>query len=138
MYSKRSTILHNFNMSLLSPARYTVCKKADGKSVKCHVIGRYREAEIQWTLDGRRLTNSSTTNITNCPCTLNATGLYHFHSTLSTTLNTTSELKCDVKAKGLATNISLYCEPVNGKRLFLFILERMGRRYSPLLYIKIK
>lgn len=115
-------------MRLLSPASYTVCQKAsdkpNDKSVNCHVTGRYRETEIQWNLHGQLLTDSSTTTITNSPYTLDAsTGLYHFYSTLSTKLNVTSEFKCDVKAKGLSTNISQDCKPETGNYLG-FLIQR--------------
>ncbi|XP_037646712.1 uncharacterized protein si:dkey-192g7.3 isoform X2 [Sebastes umbrosus] len=97
----------NLNLS----ARYNVCQKADNlsKVFQCDVTGRHGEAWIQWDLDGQLLTNSTTTSITHTYNLDAPTGLYHFHSTLSTKLNGTSELRCDVKAKDISTIINFAC-----------------------------
>lgn len=96
-------------------------------SSECRVKGRYRDAEIQWTLDGRPLTSSPTTNVT-----LNdSTGLYHFISKLITELNGTSSPTCTVKAKDVSTIVTDDCRP--GKGLSLFNPEMMTLIYSPLL-----
>ncbi|XP_070770864.1 CD276 antigen homolog [Enoplosus armatus] len=109
-----------FFVNLKVSASYNVCQDSANnlngnlsvKVFQCDVNGRYRDTEIQWNLDGQLLANASTTNIMNT-YTLDApTGLYHFHSTLGTELNTNPEPTCVVKAKGISTKISYGCRPV--------------------------
>lgn len=80
--------------------------------------GLYRDAEIEWSLDGQPLTSSPTTDIT----LDDSTGLYHFTSRLITSLNGTSRPTCTVKAKGVTPDIN-HCIHVKG--LSLFNSERM-------------
>ncbi|XP_068591648.1 T-lymphocyte activation antigen CD80 [Cebidichthys violaceus] len=103
-------------------ANYSVCQTEESlsggvKVFRCNVSGSYREAWIQWTLDGQLLTYSTTTNITHTNYT--DAGLYHFNSTLSTKLNWTSEPTCDVKAKNISTTLNRDCggpEPYQNPR----------------------
>ncbi|XP_074515127.1 uncharacterized protein LOC141782519 [Sebastes fasciatus] len=108
-YSGRVYNKEYVNLSL--SARYNVCQKADNlsKVFQCDVTGGHGEAWIQWDLDGQLLTNSTTTSITHTYNLDAPTGLYHFHSTLSTKLNWTSKPRCDVKAKDLSTIINSAC-----------------------------
>ncbi|XP_027146527.1 selection and upkeep of intraepithelial T-cells protein 1 [Larimichthys crocea] len=80
-------------------ASYSVCQK---NFTECHVKGLYRDAEIEWSLDGQPLTSSPTTDIT----LDDSTGLYHFTSRLITSLNGTSRPTCTVKAKGVTPDIN--------------------------------
>lgn len=112
----------NFNSSHLSPASYNVCQKGDSslKVFQCDVEGRYKEAEIQWNLDGQLLTDSPTTRITHANTLDAPSGLYHFTSKLITKLNGTSSPVCDVKAKGVSTIITSVCASEIGNRFYLF------------------
>lgn len=107
-----------FFVHLNISASYKVCQKDPASNLKgdlsekvfqCDAEGRYREAELQWILDGQILTNSSTTGITHSNTLDASTGLYHFTSKLVTTLNGITNLTCDVKAKGISTIISDGC-----------------------------
>lgn len=114
-------VLHNFNLNRFSSADYNVCQKNISSNLfHCNVSGRYEEADIQWTLNGQLLTNSTTTRITHAKALDPASRLYHFTSNLTTKLNSTSTPKCDVKAKGLSAIISSNCEAVTGKYFYLF------------------
>ncbi|XP_071332951.1 ICOS ligand isoform X2 [Trachinotus anak] len=109
----------HISINLSISANYRVCQNSSSdingtlsdKTYWCDVKGRYREAEIQWYLDGQLLTNSSKTNITHTGPVGPSNGLYQFESKLITKLNGTPEPKCVVKAKGISPNISYYCEP---------------------------
>ncbi|XP_054471554.1 butyrophilin subfamily 3 member A2 isoform X2 [Anoplopoma fimbria] len=96
-------------------ANYSVCQTNNSvsgglKVFQCKVIGRYREAWIQWTLHGQNLTNSKTINITNTTNTDAATGLYSFNSSLSTELNWNLTPMCEVKAKTISTTFISGCD----------------------------
>ncbi|KAG8000583.1 hypothetical protein GBF38_016997 [Nibea albiflora] len=97
-----NTIFVNLTVSV----NYHVCQNFTA----CHVKGLYRDAEIEWNLDGRPLTSSPTTNITPD----DSTGLYHFTSKLITSFNETSRLTCTVKAKGVSATIIDDCILVKG------------------------
>jgi len=142
-----SIIFHIFNLCLLFPANYRVCQNSSSdingtlsdKTYWCDVKGRYREAEIQWYLDGQLLTNSSKTNITHTGPVGPSNGLYQFESKLITKLNGTPEPKCVVKAKGISPNISYYCKPNIGNYLFYFFFEKMGlTHFSMTIITKLK
>ncbi|XP_031150889.1 uncharacterized protein LOC116046624 [Sander lucioperca] len=98
-------------------ACYTVCQAANNLNVfQCYVKKRYRETEIQWSLDGQLLTESNTTNL-NHTCTMDAsTGLYHFNSTLSPELKWSVEPTCRVKDNGISPNITPDCRPIADPR----------------------
>nr|XP_020465088.1 butyrophilin subfamily 3 member A2-like isoform X2 [Monopterus albus] len=99
-------------------ANYNVCQKNSTSSqdgslnvFQCNAEGRYREAEIQWYLDGQVLTNSSSTHITHTYTLDVRPGLYSFSSKLVTELNWTSEPTCQVKAKNISARSSCVPEP---------------------------
>ena len=111
-------------MSHVSSVSYNICQESAQnlssdsgvKVFQCDAAGPYRGAEIQWTLDGKPLTNSDATNIT---LTINddRAGLRRFTSRLTTKLNGTSEPKCGVKAELFSTIIS-DCKSEIGNSLF--------------------
>lgn len=112
-----------FFVHLNISARYNVCQKnltdnlkgdLSEKVFQCDAEGRYKEAELQWILGGRILTNSSITGITHNSTLDASTGLYHFTSKLVTTLNGITNPTCYVRAKGISTIISNGCSPENG------------------------
>lgn len=99
-------------------ASYNICQPKSSSNLnnnlnvkvfQCDAKGHYGEAEIQWILDGKFLTDSPTTNIT-LTKTLDApAGLYSFTSMLNTSLTVLSEPKCNIKAKGISTIITHDC-----------------------------
>ncbi|XP_058473561.1 uncharacterized protein LOC131446388 [Solea solea] len=100
-------------------ANYHVCqKKLNGDAsegvFECEVEGRYREAKIQWFLEGKLLTNSPTVIIHTHPVAPDASGSYRFKSKLITPFSLTSEPKCDVKTEGISPNVSDFCEVRSG------------------------
>lgn len=56
----------------------------------------YKEPNIQWTLNGTCLSNSTTTNISTTYSLDEETGLYYFHSRLETKDGFPSEPKCEL------------------------------------------
>ncbi|KAK2839934.1 hypothetical protein Q5P01_013674 [Channa striata] len=99
-------------------ASYSICQKNPdtnrNESVKvfqCDVKGRYRDAEIQWSLDSQLLTNSSTTSIIHSHALGDSAGLYNFSSKLITEDRGISLPTCDVKVKGLSNrSLIISCE----------------------------
>lgn len=105
-------------------ASYNICQPnsssnlsgdLSGEVFQCDAKGHYGEAEIQWILDGKLLTDSPTTNITFTKTLDASTGLYSFTSKLKTILTGISEPKCSIKAKGISTIITHDCGPDNGQ-----------------------
>ncbi|XP_042351270.1 butyrophilin subfamily 3 member A2-like [Plectropomus leopardus] len=124
------------HVNLSVSAKYNVCQhenlSGSGKVFKCYVKGRYREAEIQWNLNGELLHNSTTTYITHTHHVLDAaSGFYHFNSTLSTKLNWTSKPTCNVKAKGISTSSD--CSP----EFYKLVRETLNLRFRYLTIIPI-
>ncbi|XP_037345208.2 putative butyrophilin subfamily 2 member A3 [Pungitius pungitius] len=108
-------IYEKSSVYLIVSASYSVCQKEDGvsggvKVFQCKAGGRYREAWIQWTLDGQLLSNSATTNISHKNHTDAVKGIYNFSSKLRTNLNWTSEPMCDVKAINVSTILNYVCD----------------------------
>ncbi|XP_074551687.1 uncharacterized protein LOC141808843 isoform X2 [Halichoeres trimaculatus] len=92
-------------------ARYNRCvKNVSAKVFQCDVNGRYRDAEIWWKMDGKRLKNSTTDNIAHYYSWDNSTGLHHFHSKFITNRSLTATPSCHVQAK-YEFKISETCEP---------------------------
>ncbi|KAF3694737.1 Butyrophilin subfamily 1 member A1 [Channa argus] len=115
---------NRFFVYLKVQAFYRVCQKnsasnlndsSSAKDFHCDVAGHYRDAEIQWYLDSQLLTNSSTTSITYTYSLEDPTGLHIFSSKLTTELKGTSEPKCDVKAKGISTELESSCDSKHEK-----------------------
>lgn len=95
-------------------ARYDICEKnKSAKVFHCDVKGHYRDAWIQWILDGNILKNSTMDNMTNSSWS-SSPGHYHFHSKLITNRNLTAIPSCEVAAKGIPTTLNEICEPEKG------------------------
>lgn len=106
------SIYKRFFVYLNVSASYDVCLSEPNVSgglyvFQCNVEGLHREARIQWKLHGQLLTN--VTNITHTRNVEASPGLYRFNSQLSTKLNWTTALTCDVKAKDISATIKSGC-----------------------------
>lgn len=87
---------------------------------QCNATGRYKEAEIQWDLDGRLLTDSPSINL-NSKKTLDAsTGTYHFTSTLNIKTNESLTPTCNIKAKRISVTQTRVCKPSPSGNCSLF------------------
>lgn len=118
-----------FHVHLIVVAHFSVCQRPETvispneKIFHCNVSGYDKEAKIQWSSDGRQLTNSSETTIIHTYTPDMVNGLNSFRSTLRTHLNI-SKPKCDVKSENIKTNVTEVCSgdlaphlpPETGKR----------------------
>ncbi|XP_026150849.1 CD166 antigen-like [Mastacembelus armatus] len=121
-------------------AKYSVCQPSTANSLnglqtfQCDVEGNYKEAEIQWHMDGHLLTNSSTINITPTYTLKTHTGLYNFSSKLITELNWTSHPTCHLKPKVIQPNITRSnCSTVSN----FSEMRRLQNRERKYRYIKV-
>lgn len=93
-YTSKSVNLHVCGMGKISQQNFSL---ANGVTkFRCELLDCSGNEEIQWTLNGRPIENSSM-NISTKRSLDDSTGLYNFSTSLSTKLNSTLKLECRKK-----------------------------------------
>lgn len=109
-----NSLRNNNKCNALSPATFNVCQSNEiNRGVfQCNATGRYKEAEIQWNVDGQLLTDSPLIEITRQMTLDTPTGTYHYTSTLSIKTNGTPT--CRINASRISVNQATDCPRSHG------------------------